>query len=100
MRLASFNFLASYAEDNPLAEAGVALAAGRERRRAVADRLQLINGPEWVGSLGARTANESFSGLLGVGFNYVPGLQCLIGGHFYVGVETLPGVQVSYSLGR
>lgn len=83
----------------------IGAAIGTERRVSLNNRIQFLHGPEWntfvqyqhtdFGSL----QNTSQQNQLGIslGFGYVLGLQYNFNERFYINLETIPSISVSYN---
>ena len=98
-RLASFNFsVAGAGNGQTVSNVAVGLAVGVERRRRVSGRFFFHHGPEPRASLVGQLRSGGSQYRIGLGLGYVLGFQLAVSDRFVVGLETIPGLDLTYTL--
>ena len=73
---------------------------GRETRRAIAERVQFVRGPEFFVSLGLTGTDDDFLATIQPGIGYVLGFNYLISDRFFLGIESIPSISFLYGNGE
>lgn len=98
-RIALFNVNGAFVEDNSNLDISLAASIGFERRKAINENFDFISGPEYLANVGFDNLLQDNSQILiGFRFGYVLGAIWHLSDHFYVGLETIPGIGLNYNI--
>ena len=98
-RIARFTAGGTFVEDFNSFDIQLAASIGFEKRKAVNEDFDFIWGPEYIASLGFNDLGQDDSEVfLGVTFGYVLGALWHLSDHFYMGLETIPGIGLGYTI--
>ena len=86
-------------DGNSIANFNAGVAIGKEKRIDVADRLDFIRGPEPFLSISVQGTDDIFLAMITPGFGYVLGFQYDFSDKFYLNIETIPSVSLTYGNG-
>ncbi len=75
------------------------MAIGKEKRSGIADRLDFIRGPEPFLSISLSATDDDFFVAITPSFGYVLGFQYDVSEKFYLSIETIPSVSLTYGNG-
>ncbi len=83
---------------------GLGGAIGFERRHALGERVQFLQGPEFSVGFSHSNFNQQFieftTTSVNAGIGYILGLQYNINEKFYINLETIPALSFSYNTSR
>lgn len=99
-RLGFANLRLTTGNGNAIIGANLGAAIGWERRRRLADRLELLHGWEPFASVNFSGSNNVNSTRFSGGVGYVLGVQYSLSERFHLALETTPSVSASLNVAR
>lgn len=98
-RIGFFNVNGAFVEDNSNLDIALAASIGFESRKAINENFDFISGPEYLANVGFENLLQDNSQyVIGIRFGYVLGALWHLSDHFYVGLETIPGIGLNYNI--
>ncbi|NNE29019.1 MAG: hypothetical protein HKN16_05260, partial [Saprospiraceae bacterium] len=88
---------ADFSEDVFNGRLDLGFSVGKEKRKAVGEKMNFIHGSQFLLGLSLRSNNSNFNGTTSLGYGYLIGMNLELPNSFVLSLETIPRINVVFN---